>query len=101
MSILYVLVPLALVVVLVAVIAYVWAARHGQFDDLDTPALRAIQDDPERSAASSMGGNPGPDDPRPVADVRPPAASAAGRVTRRSERRLGSAPGPKAWIDET
>ena len=45
MSILYVLVPVALLVVLAAVAAYAWAARHGQFDDLDTPALRAIQDD--------------------------------------------------------
>jgi cbb3-type cytochrome oxidase maturation protein len=46
MSVLYVLVPVALIVVFAAVCAYAWAAQHGQFDDLDTPALRAIQEDP-------------------------------------------------------
>lgn len=45
MSILYVLVPLALGLVLLAVGAYVWSVRSGQFDDLDTPALRPLIDD--------------------------------------------------------
>lgn len=46
MSVMYVLVPVALLLVLAAVIAYVWAARRGQFDDLDTPAMRALHDEP-------------------------------------------------------
>lgn len=45
MTIIYVVLPLALLVVLGAVWAYVWAARTGQFDDLDTPALRVIVED--------------------------------------------------------
>jgi len=45
-NILYVLVPLALGIVLVAVIAYVWSVRSGQFDDLVTPAIRPLIDDP-------------------------------------------------------
>ena len=45
MSIFYVLVPLALGLVLLAVGAYVWSVRSGQFDDLDTPALRPLIDD--------------------------------------------------------
>ena len=45
MSVLFVLVPLVLVLVLAAVIAYLWAVRRGQFDDLETPALRALHDD--------------------------------------------------------
>jgi cbb3-type cytochrome oxidase maturation protein len=45
MSIMYLILPLALVVVFVAVLAFVWAARRGQFDDLDTPAMRALHDD--------------------------------------------------------
>ena len=45
MSILYILVPLALGIVLVAVAAYVWSARSGQFDDLETPALRPLIDE--------------------------------------------------------
>jgi cbb3-type cytochrome oxidase maturation protein len=28
-----------------AVIVFVWAARSGQFDDLETPALRILGDD--------------------------------------------------------
>jgi cbb3-type cytochrome oxidase maturation protein len=46
MSVMFVLVPVALAVVLVAVVAFVWAARRGQFDDLTTPALRALHDEP-------------------------------------------------------
>ena len=45
MSVLWIVVPLALIVVLVAVVAYVWSARAGQFDDLDTPAVRMLHDD--------------------------------------------------------
>lgn len=44
-SVMYVLVPTALLLVVVAIAAYVWAARRGQFDDLDTPAVRALHDD--------------------------------------------------------
>ena len=47
MSVLYILVPLALVIVFVAIAAYVWAARHGQFDDTETPAIRMLHDDEE------------------------------------------------------
>ncbi len=50
MSVLYLVVPLALVVVGVAVWAFVWATNRGQFDDLDTPALRMLHDDGERPA---------------------------------------------------
>jgi len=37
--------PAALVVVAIAVAAYVWAAKRGQFDDLTTPAMRMLNDD--------------------------------------------------------
>lgn len=42
MSVIYILLPLALVIVAVAVFAFVWAARRGQFDDLETPAMRMV-----------------------------------------------------------
>ena len=45
MSVLFIVLPLALAVVLVAVVAYVWSARDGQFDDLHTPALRMLHDE--------------------------------------------------------
>jgi cbb3-type cytochrome oxidase maturation protein len=45
MSILYVLIPLALLILGGAVWAFFWAVGNGQFDDLDTPAVRIILDD--------------------------------------------------------
>jgi cbb3-type cytochrome oxidase maturation protein len=45
MSILYVLIPLALLILGGAVWAFFWAVGSGQFDDLDTPAIRIILDD--------------------------------------------------------
>jgi cbb3-type cytochrome oxidase maturation protein len=47
-SIVYLVLPLALVIVGAAVGAFVWAARRGQFDDLETPALRMLHDDEGR-----------------------------------------------------
>jgi len=45
MSILYVLIPLGLVLVIVGIWAFFWAVGSGQFDDLDTPAVRVVMDD--------------------------------------------------------
>ncbi len=56
MSVIYVVLPLALGIVLVAVLGYVWAARRGQFDDLDTPALRVLHDDDRRPPVDGGGG---------------------------------------------
>lgn len=47
MSVIYLLIPLASAIAIAAVGAFIWATRQGQFDDLDTPAIRAIQDDDE------------------------------------------------------
>lgn len=46
MSVLMVVLPLALLIVGAAVAAYAWAARSGQFDDLTTPAVRVLFEDP-------------------------------------------------------
>jgi cbb3-type cytochrome oxidase maturation protein len=40
-----VVLPLAILIVAAAVGGYVWSARSGQFDDLDTPAVRMLHDD--------------------------------------------------------
>ncbi|MEJ2361933.1 MAG: cbb3-type cytochrome oxidase assembly protein CcoS [Gammaproteobacteria bacterium] len=45
MSILYMLIPLGLVLLAVAVWAFMWAVRTGQFDDLEGPAHRILMDD--------------------------------------------------------
>ena len=47
MSVIYLVLPLALLVVGAAVIAFVWSANSGQFDDLDTPGVRMLHDDSE------------------------------------------------------
>ncbi len=52
MSVLYIVVPLALVIVAGALWAFIWATRSGQFDDLSTPGVRVLFDD-EPPAANS------------------------------------------------
>ena len=55
MEVLYMLVPLALLLSAGAVAFFGWAARRGQFDDLDTPAVRILMDDPEAPAPRGPG----------------------------------------------
>ncbi len=45
MSVLYLVVPLALVIVAIALGGYLWAVLSGQMDDLETPGVRVIRDD--------------------------------------------------------
>ncbi len=45
MEILYLLVPLAMLIVALMVVIFFWAVRSGQFDDLEGPAHRIIMDD--------------------------------------------------------
>ena len=45
MEALYLLVPLSLVIVALAVWIFFGAADSGQFDDLDGPGMRVIHDD--------------------------------------------------------
>jgi cbb3-type cytochrome oxidase maturation protein len=42
----------------VSVIALVWAVRSGQWDDLETPAVRALDDDDEPSPAPATHRSP-------------------------------------------
>lgn len=45
MSIIYLLLPASLILASIAVLGYMWATKSGQFDDLDTPALRMLNED--------------------------------------------------------
>ena len=45
MSVIYILLPVAACLAAVAVAAFIWAVRRGQFDDLDTSAVRILHDD--------------------------------------------------------
>ena len=50
----FVLLPLALLIAAIAVGFFVWAARTGQFDDLETPAVRILFDDEQDSGVRSQ-----------------------------------------------
>ena len=58
MSMLYVLIPLALLLLSVAVWALIWAIRSGQFDDLESHGWSVVLDDDQRPP-------PHPDDEDP------------------------------------
>ena len=45
MSILYILMPLAVIVAAGFLSAFVWSVRTGQLDDTETPASRILKDD--------------------------------------------------------
>ena len=47
MEIIYLLVPLALVLVVVIVWVFLWAVRSDQFEDLEGPAHRILMDEDE------------------------------------------------------
>lgn len=70
METVFVLLPLALLIAAIAVGFFVWAAKTGQFDDLDTPAVRILFDDEEPRRPAPADGAPapprGPDAPPPA-----------------------------------
>jgi len=75
MTILLVLIPLGLMLLVVAIAAFVWAVRNDQFEDLESEGARILFDDPEPSrarplAAAAAGTSPA---------AAPGAASPAGR----------------------
>ena len=45
MEILYMLIPLAVVIMVIAVVAFVWTVKSGQYDDMEGPAYRILMDD--------------------------------------------------------
>ncbi|HET9929674.1 MAG TPA: cbb3-type cytochrome oxidase assembly protein CcoS [Polyangiaceae bacterium] len=49
MTILFLVLPLTIGISAISVAAFAWATRKGQFDDLETPALRILHDDTPRS----------------------------------------------------
>jgi cbb3-type cytochrome oxidase maturation protein len=51
MSVLFLVLPLAVIIAAAGVAAFAWAAKHGQFDDLDTPAMRVVMDDDMQTPA--------------------------------------------------
>ena len=51
MNILFALIPISLALLAAAVWAFFWAVKSGQFDDMDTPAVRILLDDDQAPEA--------------------------------------------------
>lgn len=45
MSVMFILLPASLLFALGAVLVFLWAARSGQYDDVETPASRILDDE--------------------------------------------------------
>lgn len=45
MEILFVLIPLAIVLMIVAIVFFLWTVKSGQYDDMEGPAHRILMDD--------------------------------------------------------
>ncbi len=53
MNMVYVLIPLALMLVAVATWALIWAIRSGQFEDLESQGWSVVLDDDEKPPGSA------------------------------------------------
>ena len=63
MTVLYILVPVAILLVVIAIVVFNWAVNSGQYDDLDGPAHSILFDDEEPLPPSAD-----PDSAAPPAD---------------------------------
>jgi cbb3-type cytochrome oxidase maturation protein len=83
----FVLLPLALLIAAIAVGLFIWAAKTGQFDDLDTPAVRILFDDeePRRPATANASTAPPGTAAEAVLEVIPRETTKADSTRRASE----------------
>ena len=76
MSIIYVLIPLAIIIVGIGVIIFFWAVRSNQFEDLDNASQRIILDDrQERRQTLQAHEHSAPDQPQTIEDGKPNKAA--------------------------
>lgn len=80
METIFVLLPLAVLIAGIALALFVWAARSGQFDDLETPAVRMLFDDEPAPTAP----RPAPGAPADPPTPNPPETT-SDAPTRRTE----------------
>jgi cbb3-type cytochrome oxidase maturation protein len=45
LSVVYIALPVALLLAIAGVVAFIWSVRSGQLDDLTTPGVRMLVDD--------------------------------------------------------
>lgn len=66
---LYLLIPASVVLAVIALALFIWAIHSGQFDDLETPAIRILFEDGTQPGSSAP---PGPDGARLPGQNAPP-----------------------------
>jgi len=74
MDILFLLIPVSILVLIVAIWLFIWAVKSGQFEDLEGPAYRIIMDDDNDPMIPPAPGRKPPAGPAPAEPpVKPPA----------------------------
>ncbi|MCZ6837591.1 MAG: cbb3-type cytochrome oxidase assembly protein CcoS [Planctomycetota bacterium] len=58
--VLYNVLPLALLIAIGAILAFIWATRSGQFDDLETPGMRVLHEDESTERIDTINTKSGP-----------------------------------------
>lgn len=53
MSVIYIMIPVALLLATAGVLSFIWAVRDGQYDDVDSHACRILFDDPPVEASNN------------------------------------------------
>jgi cbb3-type cytochrome oxidase maturation protein len=61
-EILYMLIPMAIFIMIVAVVAFIWTVKSGQYDDMEGPAHRILMDDDDPMIPRSARIEPDNDD---------------------------------------
>jgi cbb3-type cytochrome oxidase maturation protein len=56
LNILYLLIPVTFILAAIALMLFIWAIHSGQFDDLETPAIRILFDDAPPPSETASGG---------------------------------------------
>jgi cbb3-type cytochrome oxidase maturation protein len=64
MSVILIMIPGAMILAGIGVWAFIVAAKRGQFDDLDTPAIRAVFDDDDEVPEMRKSPSEKPGDPK-------------------------------------
>ncbi|MCU4674528.1 cbb3-type cytochrome oxidase assembly protein CcoS [Catenovulum sp. 2E275] len=58
MSVIYVLIPLAIIIVVVAIAIFFWAVKKNQFEDLDRQGFEILFDDDETANSTENQAKP-------------------------------------------
>lgn len=76
MTVLYILIPVAILLVAIAVLVFNWAVNSGQYDDLDGPAHSILFDDDDPlPPPAEPPASPAEPDNEPPKQPKPPGAA--------------------------